>query len=104
MIKKLLVASFLLVLIWVGCKKTEEMIIAPSGKTTLVLNLSGLQPLANSYSYEGWAIINSQPVSTGKFNVNSSGALISTSGQTIPNNEFTTSTDLSNASANRHHH
>ncbi len=98
MIKKLLVASFLLVLMWVGCKKTEEMMITPSRKTTLVLNFSGLQPLANNYSYEGWAIINSQPVSTGKFNVNSSGALISTSGQSIPNNEFMTNIDLSNAS------
>ncbi len=98
MIKKLLVPSLLLALMWVGCKKTEEMML-PSGKTTLVLNFSGLQPLANGYSYEGWAIINSQPVSTGKFNVNSSGALISTSGQTIQNNEFKTSTDLSNASA-----
>ena len=36
---------------------------------TLDLQFSGLEPLTNGFHYEGWAIIDGSPVSTGKFNV-----------------------------------
>ena len=65
----------------------------------LELSFQGLEPLVNGYHYEGWAIINSSPVTTGKFNVDANGNLVSTSGSTIANSAFDTGTDLGGASA-----
>ena len=64
---------------------------------TLALSLSGIRPLANGYHYEGWAIIDGSPVSTGKFNVNDDGDLVDLSGGVIANGEFAAGTDLSDA-------
>ena len=67
---------------------------------SLALNFSGIQPLANGLHYEGWAIIDGSPVSTGKFNVDASGNLVDLSGNLIANGEFVvTGTDLSGATA-----
>lgn len=60
----------------------------------LELSFTGLEPLANGYHYEGWAIIDGAPVSTGKFNVDGSGNLVTTSGAVIANNSFDTGMDL----------
>ncbi|MFZ0390972.1 MAG: T9SS type A sorting domain-containing protein [Calditrichia bacterium] len=65
----------------------------------LTLNLSDVTPLANGYHYEGWAIINGMPVSTGKFNVDAGGNLVDLNGNVIPNNMFTVVDDLSMATA-----
>jgi hypothetical protein len=57
---------------------------------SLSLNITGLEDLGSNFRYEGWLIVNGQPVTTGTFTVNSSGAMSS--------NSFTVgSTDLSNA-------
>ena len=66
---------------------------------TLALSFSGLDPLANGFHYEGWAIIDGSPVSTGKFNVNSNGDLVDLDGKVIENGEFDTDVDLSGATA-----
>ena len=66
---------------------------------TLELAFAGLDPLANGYHYEGWAIIDGSPVTTGKFNVSSSGGLETTTGSAIAGGAFDTGIDLSNASA-----
>lgn len=94
----------LTVLTVIGCGDVQKLLTAtptPTSKTTstLVMNFSGLQPLANNYHYEGWAIINNQPLPTGKFNVDSSGKLVNLSGQVVPNGVFNTGIDLSGASA-----
>ena len=68
-------------------------------KETLTLSLSGVEPLANGYHYEGWAIIDGSPVTTGKFNVNASGGLVDLAGDIIVNGEFATGVDLSDATA-----
>jgi hypothetical protein len=60
----------------------------------LVLAFSGLEPLANGFHYEGWAITSSGPVSTGKFMVGTAGALVTLTGATIPSGEFDTGLDL----------
>jgi hypothetical protein len=60
----------------------------------LELAFTGLEPLANGYHYEGWAIINGAPVTTGKFNVDGSGNLVTTSGSLIANGAFDTGMDL----------
>lgn len=39
----------------------------------LTLNISGLEDLGNNARYEGWIIVNGNPVSTGVFSVNASG-------------------------------
>ncbi len=66
---------------------------------TLELSFSGLEPLANDYHYEGWAIIGGAPVATGKFNVDAGGDLVTPGGAAIAGSAFNTGTDLSGASA-----
>lgn len=65
----------------------------------LVLAFAGLEPLSNGFHYEGWVITPSGPVSTGKFNVASGGALVTVAGAAITGGEFATSVDLDAASA-----
>lgn len=67
--------------------------------TTFSLNFSGVEPLQNGYHYEGWAIVNGAPVSTGKFNIDGAGALVDLNGNDIANGEFTVGGDLSAATA-----
>ena len=66
---------------------------------TLVLSFTGLDPLAGGYHYEGWAIIEGAAVTTGKFNVDANGALITTAGSAIAGGSFDTGVDLEAASA-----
>ena len=65
----------------------------------LVLDFSGIEPLANGFHYEGWAILGGVPVPTGKFNVNSSGGLVDLGGGIIAGGEFRAPIDLSRATA-----
>ena len=65
----------------------------------LALTFTGLEPLQNGFHYEGWAIVGGQPVSTGKFNVNASGAVGSLSGAPITNGVFNTGRALDGATA-----
>ncbi len=60
-------------------EKMEADAMMESGPS-LKLDLSGVQPLANGYHYEGWAIIDGNPVSTGKFNIGPDGNLIKLDG------------------------
>lgn len=39
----------------------------------LRLSFSGLDALQNGFHYEGWALIGNEALTTGKFNINSSG-------------------------------
>lgn len=50
-------------------------------------------------SYEGWAIIDGRPFSTGKFNVAGDGSLMTVSGAPIAGGTFQTSVDISVATA-----
>ena len=65
----------------------------------LELLFAGLEPLANDYHYEGWAIIDGAPVSTGKFNVNAGGDLVTTAGALIVDGVFDTGMDLESSTA-----
>jgi len=62
---------------------------------TLRLTLTGFEPLQNGFHYEGWAIIDGAPVSTGKFNIDANGGLVTTSGASITDGDFVTGIDLS---------
>jgi hypothetical protein len=50
----------------------------PSNTKNLTLNITGLKDLGSSAQYEGWLIVNNNPVSTGKFTVNQNGVLSKT--------------------------
>lgn len=65
----------------------------------LMLSFSGLEALQNGYHYEGWAIINGSPQTTGKFNIGQNGNVIDMNGNTIPSGIFSVDYDLSAASA-----
>jgi hypothetical protein len=65
----------------------------------LALAFTGLEPLANGFHYEGWAITSGGPVSTGKFNVGGGGALVTLTGATIAGGEFAAGIDLTAATA-----
>ena len=70
---------------------------APPPGTTLTLDVTGFPPLAGGVHYEGWAIIDGAPVTTGKFNVNEAGDVIGLDG--APVEAFATTTDLTAATA-----
>ena len=63
----------------------------------LRLAVSGWMPLENGYHYEGWAIIDGAPVSTGKFNLNTTGEIVDMQGTVVANGEFDTGMELANA-------
>lgn len=67
--------------------------------TKVVFNTSGLSTLRDGHHYEGWAIFDGQPVSTGKFNVDASGVATDLDGIAIPKGEFDVGRDLSVATA-----
>ena len=71
---------------------------AQSEFAMLALSFFGLEPLENGFHYEGWAIIDGSPLTTGKFNVDSNGGLVTTTGSAIAGGVFNTGTDLSDAS------
>lgn len=96
----LIFLTAVLFLFIVGCSEdSKDSMSADMGKYTLQLSFNGAEPLSNGYLYEGWAIVNGSPVSTGKFNVNSSGAIVDQSGNAIANGEFTVTQDLSSSTA-----
>ena len=66
---------------------------------TLELSFTGLEALANGFHYEGWAIVDGAPVTTGKFNVGSDGSLVTLTGAAVAGGAFETGMDLANASA-----
>ena len=66
---------------------------------TLELSFNGLEPLEDRFHYEGWAIIDGSPVTTGKFNVDGNSGLVTTTGSAIADGAFDTGMDLSDASA-----
>ncbi|MGD9380540.1 MAG: hypothetical protein PVI51_08235 [candidate division WOR-3 bacterium] len=69
------------------------------GMRTLDLDFTGVEPLANDYHYEGWAIIGGDARSTGKFNVDAAGDFFTLAGVEIPNGEFEVDYDLDDATA-----
>ena len=70
----------------------------PAGQM-LTLSVSGLQPLASGFHYEGWAIIGTTPLSTGKFNVDAQGNIVTLAGAPVAGGIFRADGDLRGASA-----
>ena len=76
-----------------ACDDDLDDLMEPESQI-LELSFTGLEPLANGYHYEGWAIIDGAPVTTGKFNIDTNGALVTTSGGLIVGGSFDTELDL----------
>ena len=59
-----------------------------STQSTVRLALAGLSPLGTGFAYEGWLIVGGQPQSTGRFNADLTGALVTVSGAAIAQGDF----------------
>ena len=89
------VAATLALMLVAACTETTG---TPEGQM-LTLSITGLQPLASGFHYEGWAIIGTTPVSTGKFNVDAQGNIVTLTGAPVAGGIFRTDRDLRGASA-----
>lgn len=75
--KKIILLSFLTsALFIVGCDSDDSGAITTQN---LQLNISGLEDLGSGFTYEGWLIVDGNPVTTGVFDVDQNGNLSSTS-------------------------
>lgn len=77
MIKKNLAIGLLsLALGFTSCNDNDDNV---SSTSNITLDITGLNDLGDGYVYEGWVIVNGNPVSTGVFDVNGNGELSQTS-------------------------
>lgn len=86
-------------LLTIGAASMLVLACGGEGMRTLDLDLTGVDPLANGFHYEGWAIINGDANSTGKFNLDAAGDFFTVGGVAIPNGEFDVDYDLDDATA-----
>ncbi|MGV6829132.1 MAG: anti-sigma factor domain-containing protein [Flavobacteriales bacterium] len=63
-IKKMFLAITIISLLMVSCNNDDDN---STSQANLTLNLNGLEDLGNDYVYEGWIIVNEEPISTGVF-------------------------------------
>lgn len=71
---KKLIPFAAMVLLAASCKKNDD-----NNRGNVNLNITGLEDLGSNFRYEGWLIVNGNPVTTGVFSVNAPGQLSSTS-------------------------
>jgi len=71
---KLILLALVAMTVITSCKKEEDE--APENMMKeITVNISGLEDLGDDYVYEGWLIVNGNPVSTGTFMVDGAGML-----------------------------
>lgn len=98
--KQVMAGVCLVSLMGAGCTEDSNSMTdasvdgAVSGLESVILTHEGLETLAGGYHYEGWAIIDGAPVSTGKFNVDASGAVVDLDGIAIADARFDVRRDL----------
>lgn len=93
--KKLFLATLLATSVGlIGCDSDQN---SDSGRFSL--SLSNVEPLTHGFHYEGWLMIDGSPVSTGKFNVSSSGALVTLTGVSIAGGTFEIDEEVASATA-----
>jgi len=64
MIKKMFLVILTFGMLATSCSNDDDNVLSVSN---LVLNLNGLEALGDDFVYEGWLIVNGNPVSTGTF-------------------------------------
>lgn len=72
---KINVLTIGLALISLSCSNDDNLDSSTPAATTLNINLTGLEDLGADFLYEGWIIVNGEPVSTGTFSVDANGSL-----------------------------
>ncbi len=90
-----LIGSVLCVLALAACSDSTE----PSRGRELALTLQGLEPLANGFHYEAWALLGGQALPAGKFNLDPQGRLVDLNGAVIANGALRQTRDISGASS-----
>ncbi|WP_417289483.1 anti-sigma factor [Corallibacter sp.] len=69
MIKKMIFSVVALSALITSCSSDDDsLVLLPGAQTSdLTLNLNGLEALGDDFVYEGWIIVDGEPVSTGTF-------------------------------------
>jgi hypothetical protein len=78
-------------LLVLGCSDDEENTQPQTGMLTL--SFTGLENLGSGYAYEGWILVNGNPVSTGVFTVDDNGDLSQSSFE-LPLSDLEAATDF----------
>ncbi|QYJ69530.1 anti-sigma factor [Flavobacterium litorale] len=88
MIKKMTLAALAVGVLAVSCSSDDDSGTPQEELADLRLDLNGLEPLGNGFTYEGWIIVDGNPVSTGVL-----------TSITFPQTMRVNATQLSNATA-----
>lgn len=87
-----------------GIAATLTAAACAAGGTThtpgIDLALTGVEPLGGGFHYEGWLVVDGEPVSTGRFNVDDDGILVDLEGEAVLD-VFDAGVDLSRAAGFR---
>ncbi|MGB1211385.1 MAG: anti-sigma factor [Lacinutrix venerupis] len=67
MIKKTILGVLALGIFATSCSNDDDATVIVPETSPLTLNLNGLEALGNDFVYEGWIIVDGNPVSTGTF-------------------------------------
>ncbi len=73
--KKFILFLLTVSIVFVGCSDDDDNTPAASNIT---LNIEGFEALGDNFDYEGWLIVDGNPVSTGVFDVDANGELSET--------------------------
>ncbi len=74
---KYLIPTVTLALLSMACSNSDDSTAVPE-QSDMQLNLTGLEELGADYVYEGWIIVNGNPISTGVFTVEGNSPLSKT--------------------------
>lgn len=74
--KKIAIALFVLSATFISCNDDDNEQVGTTSQITL--DIEGLNDLGADYKYEGWIIVNDNPITTGVFSVDSEGVLSQT--------------------------
>lgn len=67
MIKKMIFSTMVFMVLLTSCSNDDDNNVVVPTNSQLTLNLNGLESLGTDYVYEGWIIVNGEPISTGTF-------------------------------------
>ncbi|MFC1565280.1 hypothetical protein ACFL6G_10110 [candidate division KSB1 bacterium] len=93
---KVLLLISVMVLLAISCNVGDPFSIS-NLYTTAVLQFDNLPVLENNYHYEGWALIDNQDRSLGKFKIDQDGNITDIGGVLVPEGRIGTEFDMSEA-------
>lgn len=67
MIKKVIFSVLSSMILFMSCSSDDDSTIVLPTNSELTLNFNGLEPLGPDFVYEGWIIVDGEPISTGTF-------------------------------------